>query len=196
MILANLSGGIDSVYGVYLLLKQGEEVLIHHCNLAGNKRVQWETKATIGALEWYMDQGLDNFKYVQSDAVIPYGFDNDGWKRRLRMIRDAELVMVMAGSILRAEKSIKTLAYFNNKEDSTTKYPNSRETKARIAALNRTARRKIQIIRPICHLTKADIIERMPEELFELSSWCRFPDSEGEPCHKCHTCRKVDAVME
>lgn len=55
--------------------------------------------------------------------------------------------------------------------------------------------REPELIYPIAHMTKAEVIRSMPLELLELCWWCRTPRN-SRPCHNCMTCRLVDPVLE
>lgn len=186
-ILANLSGGIDSVYGVYTLLRQGEHVLIHHCQLSEYRRATFECAANAEVLEWYTSQGLDNFEYVESTVTMPPA-------RHASRVRDGEILMFLAGGLLRSHKHIKRMAYFNNAEDSSSRYP--RYARRLVSIMRRTARRQnIRVIRPIANMTKAEVVAAIPPELLALCHWCRFPRVDGSPCHRCHTCKSVDPAL-
>jgi len=185
-VLANLSGGLDSIYGVWKLLESGEKVLIHHCHLAGNQRLPWESRATEKALDWYMDHGLLNFDYVQSYVQLPPA------RYRSRM-RDPDLIMIISGQILRDRTHIKRLAYFNNVDDTSTRYP--KVARSRVRTMQRWARRRdVEVFRPLVRMSKADIVRELPAELLTIGSWCRFPDGTGAACHGCIPCRAVDAA--
>lgn len=49
---------------------------------------------------------------------------------------------------------------------------------------------------PIQHMKKADVIRAMPRDLLKLCWWCRKPTADGKPCHRCYTCKLVDAALE
>jgi 7-cyano-7-deazaguanine synthase in queuosine biosynthesis len=184
--LANLSGGIDSAYGCYFLMKMGHKLLIHHCNVGPGCRAECERKATYACLDWYRANGFGGrFDYIESSATMP----PSNYKSRLREI---ELVMVFSGAILRDQPGIKKLAYFNNAEDLYSRLPDAIESRARIDALYRTARRdNIRIIRPLSSMTKAEIVEIIPPPLLLCTHWCRFPREGCGSCGVCYTCRRV-----
>lgn len=184
-VLSNLSGGVDSVYGTYKLLLSGERVLIHHCHLTSRHRMRYESIATARVLEWFVSQGLTNFEYIDSASVLPPS-------PHLKRMRDPEIIMAMAGTILRARPHIKRLAYWNIVGDTSTKYPNGKVIKARTRMMYICARRRnIHIERPLQEMTKSDILRDMPAELFRLCFWCRFPLEDGSPCRECSTCVDV-----
>lgn len=185
-VLSNLSGGIDSVYGTYKLLLAGERVLIHHCHLTSRHRMRYESVAVARVLEWFNSQGLTNYEYIDSAAVLPPA-------PHMQRMRDPEIVMAMAGTILRARPWIKRLAYWNIVGDTSTKYPDGKVIKARTRMMYICARRRnIHIERPLQEMTKTEILSDMPKELFELCFWCRFPLEDGSPCRtECTTCVDV-----
>jgi len=185
-VLSNLSGGIDSVYGTYKLLLAGERVLIHHCHLTSRHRMRYESQAVEKVLSWFDKQGLTNYEYIDSAAVLPPA-------PHMQRMRDPEIVMAMAGTILRARPWITRLAYWNIVGDTSTKYPNGKVIKARTRMMYICARRRnITIERPLQEMTKTEILADMPRELFELAFWCRFPLEDGSPCKtNCTTCVDV-----
>lgn len=186
-VLANLSGGLDSVYGIWRLLEEGRHPLIHHCHLGGNTRLPWESQATSRVLGWFATNGLAAFDYIESEVTLP----PTRYKSRMR---DPDLMMIISGQILRDRPHIGELAYFNNVEDTSSRYP--RIARSRENIMRRWAHRKnIDVTRPIAHMTKADIVHALPPALFALSHWCRFPGPNGEWCHNCIPCRKVDAAL-
>lgn len=186
-VLANLSGGVDSVYGIWTLLIHGVKPLIHHCHLGGNLRLRWESQATFRTLEWFRNQGYVNFDYVDSWVTLP------PYRYKSRM-RDPDLIMMISGQILRDRPHIKHMDYYNNAEDTSTIYP---RTKARRESILKfwAGRRNIKITRPLETMTKAEIVRLMPDELLSLCSWCRFPNAHGIPCRKCIPCRKIFAAL-
>lgn len=184
-VISNLSGGIDSVYGTYKLLLEGERVLIHHCHLTSRKRMSYESVATAQVIDWFLEQGLDNFEYVDSAVVLPPS-------PHLKRMRDPEIIMALTGTMLRARRHIKRIAYWNIIGDTSTEDPEGEATLARIEMMYICARRRdVAIERPLQHMTKAEVIAEMPRGLFELCFWCRSPQEDGSPCHTCKTCLSV-----
>ena len=66
--------------------------------------------------------------------------------------------------------------------------------------LNRNAgwprfRERIGRLRPMSQYNRVQIIGDMPEELIRLCWWCRTP-RDGQPCHRCATCRVVDPALD
>jgi 7-cyano-7-deazaguanine synthase in queuosine biosynthesis len=184
-VLSNLSGGIDSVYGTYKLLLEGERVLIHHCHLTSRKRMRYETIATARVLDWFREQGLDNFEYIDSAVVLPPA-------PHLKRMRDPEIIMALTGTILRARRHLKRVAYWNIIGDTSTEDPEGEATVARVEMMYICARRRnIEIERPLQEMTKSEVIRAMPRELFLLCFWCRSPQEDGTPCRTCKTCLSV-----
>lgn len=187
-VLANLSGGLDSVYGIWRLLERGRYPLIHHCHLAGNLRLPHETRATTGVLDWFRTQGLTRFDYIESTVHLP------PYRYKSRM-RDPDLIMMIAGQILRDRPHIRQLDYYNNAEDTSTLYPGVKRRREQIMRYW-AHRRNIRVTRPLVTMTKAQIVRALPRSLFSLASWCRFPSPHGEVCHRCIPCRKVDRALK
>lgn len=186
-VLANLSGGVDSVFGVWQLLLQGKRPLIHHCHLGGNLRLPWESSATANVLEWFTDRNLTNFEYIESHIELP------PYRYKSRM-RDPDLIMMVSGQILRDRPHIRRLDYYNNAEDTSTVYPKIRRRRERIFYFW-AGRQNISITRPLASMPKADIVQAMPADLLQLCSWCRFPSVLGAACRRCIPCRKIYAAL-
>ena len=184
MIVANLSGGVDSAYGIYLLLKEKQELLIHHCvlyNGLSHLRTEFETNATYKIMEWYSNQGFTGYEYIETAINLPKPTMED------RRLLDLESVMFLTGGIFRTNPGLTVLARFANADDQT---QTTRENKHRKDALIRTARRNnIKMIFPIARFTKQQIRDEMPQDLLDLCHSCRKPDENGNICMDCHACK-------
>ncbi|HSH84344.1 MAG TPA: hypothetical protein VK979_04205, partial [Guyparkeria sp.] len=53
-------------------------------------------------------------------------------------------------------------------------------------------RREITPVQPFYKYAKAEVLQDMPPELFEMCWWCRSPKA-GKPCGRCKQCRNVNA---
>ena len=58
----------------------------------------------------------------------------------------------------------------------------------------RLAKHDVEFTYPQLRMTKGEIIGGLPAELLSLCWYCRRP-KHGKPCHECHTCKQVDAVL-
>src|SRR5690606_10814362 len=74
------SGGLDSAFVLYLLLKKGRKVLVHHVRLTDKKgRQQNEYKAVRDTLRWLKSQNLPgDFIYKESKLDTS---DHQTWPR-------------------------------------------------------------------------------------------------------------------
>jgi 7-cyano-7-deazaguanine synthase in queuosine biosynthesis len=185
-LLLNLSGGVDSTYAAWLLLSQGERLLIHHCVLRNHERRDVkESQAVKAVLNWFSRQGFTRWQYVET------GFDYGNTRF---IIPDIEVIRFITGLVLRRRslRHITTVVASGIAEDPVL----DAAEKARIhGIMEAAAKRPVELIRPIRHMSKADIIAAMPPELFALTWYCRRPHN-GGPCGKCRTCGHVRGAVD
>jgi len=187
--LINLSGGIDSTFALYRYLKNNpeEKALIHFCHLINHEgREPYESKAVSNILQWLSENNLNNFKFVESQ------FD---YKSLGNIIRDVELLSFLTAVICQnpAHQTISEVILSVNKDEKnryTNKFYND-ELIRREKLVKLIAKRYIKFKFPICEMTKTDIIQEMPKELFDLCWYCRRPKN-GKVCNSCHTCNLVN----
>lgn len=186
-ILVNLSGGVDSTYALWRLLKLGYPTTVHHVKLKSREgRVKFEQDAVTNIINWLAQQNLRPVAYVEQ------GYDYGNLRY---VIRDIEIIRYMTGVVLqsRPHTQVNTVIASGIKHDARL----SEEHVARIRRLLADASgRHINLMRPIRHLTKSQILAHMPEELFNLTWYCRKPQANGRLCHRCRTCRHVDAARD
>ena len=184
--LLTLSGGIDSTYALWKLLREGRRLLVLHVDLNSHEgRVRHEDKAVQRITRWLRGQGLHRFELVT--AKFDYG--TLGW-----ITRDVEVIRFIAGVTLASpsRRHIDTVIASGIAEDP--HLPDAEVARIR-AILESAARRPIAIERPIRHMAKAEIIADMPPELFRLCWYCRKPQ-QGRTCGKCRTCKHVTAALK
>ncbi len=185
--LLNLSGGVDSVSCLYQLLsaaKAGEGILIHHSRFTNREgRHPYEYEATQKALEWVKGKGLDRFQYIET------GIDFTGITYAMW---DLMLVGFWEGSILRTYKRINTLVITGSQtgiEGGGARW--RRITNVRKTVAQAIAGRPLHWIMPNGQKSKGQVLQEIPQELRDITWFCRTPTSEGEPCGRCGTCRRV-----
>jgi hypothetical protein len=183
-LLLNLSGGVDSTYAAWLLLTQGERLLIHHCVLRNHEhRDVQESLAVSRVLAWLTREGLNNWDYIETRfdyGTLPY------------IIRDIEVIRFLSGVILRRRewRKITTVVASGIAEDPVL----DDAEKARIhGIMEGVAGRPVELIRPIRHMPKSEVIAAMPPELYALTWYCRRP-RKGRTCGRCKTCGHVLAA--
>ena len=183
MILAMLSGGLDSVTMVYLLLKQGHKLHIHHVEIENEEhRALAETVAVNNVLEYFKQNNLTNFTFTTSKITCPTINGN--------FLYDATVTNLFAGFICSNEKKIKSVAIGATKEDSqfsnTTRFSQGRQ----ILEMFTTAEK----IYPIKEFTKRELYDMLPDELKNLFWSCRTPKYENNyaiKCDRCFTCGQM-----
>ena len=186
------SGGLDSVQVFAQRCMEGKETRLHHVQLKSwNRRHPYEKAAVNSALSWARRNGYGSlFKYTESS------FDYGDLKY---IVRDHNVWSLFAGIILQDPKNAgitKVLRTFHR--DSVIGGLESPAGQAAEIAwrgtVERVARRELEFEYPQLHMTKAEIIAAMPPELVKACWYCRTPQG-GRPCHKCHTCKAVDAAL-
>src|SRR5690606_12086583 len=92
-VIVNLSGGVDSAYGLYLCLEAGCDVLVHHIRLKNHEgRQDVDQRATRDILDWLRAQKLPGrMTYVES------GFDYGSLRY---VVRDIWIWTLFTGIIL------------------------------------------------------------------------------------------------
>lgn len=186
------SGGVDSTYCLWKYLKDNpnKTLLVHHVNMKNKQgRMEYEKKAVHSILEWLQNNGLGNFKFIES------GFD---YGNISILHHDIVIIAFTTAVILRSPqyKNVTTVIATSNKEESSGQsieyLENTAKRKIRLKTLHNVAERNnIKVIYPIYNTPKQQLIAEMPTELFELCWYCRTPRN-GKPCGNCFTCRRVN----
>lgn len=198
-ILINFSGGVDSTYYLWRWLRENPKstILVHHC-LLFEKRRALEKKATEDVLNWLHGQNLKNFKYVETE------FAKKGIKGQLY---DLEIVYFMAGLVLKGHRNIGTVLMSRCKEELFSNKGLHQHMKKPGGDLNNfvvpdnrvsiamqtaqlIARRRVKFISPYQHMPKADMVTELPQQLFDLTWYCRRPRND-KPCGKCFSCQRA-----
>ncbi len=178
--LLQLSGGIDSAYVLWKWLKENPDkyCLVHHIVLINReKRHEKELEACDKILRWLDSQGLNNYFYIQN--TFDYG-------NMTEVIWDVEICGFLAGVLLRADR------WKNVDNILLTQYDRNTEREmSRRQILRTTARRNINFIYKLDTMTKQQVIEDMPKELFNICWYCRTPIN-GRKCGNCMTCKTVE----
>jgi hypothetical protein len=191
--LMGLSGGLDSVYVLYKWLTKNptKRLLVHHCRLVNKKgRQPLETQGARAAVQWCREQGLDNFDYFETSIDVA---------DLLNLPYDEFLLTVLNGLILRdgRYRNIPVLLVPTPKNEYDrlgSRLTRRRAKSARIRSHFVTT--GIRSEYPVEHMTKAQILAACPAELRAVSWSCRSPRPDGSRCHKCHTCRQIDAAQQ
>ena len=198
----NLSGGVDSTYYLWRWLRENpnESILVHHC-LFLQKRLKEEKNACDSILAYLRKEGLTNFEYVET------GMQKGTFQKRTL---DIEMLSGMASVIVKAYPEINTILLPYSKEE-TADLDNHYKSGEDINTFNPTHRyRKVNQVMELWTerkfdylfyredggiISKQKMMEEMPEELFDMTWYCRRPKN-GQVCGRCHTCKKVRRAKE
>jgi 7-cyano-7-deazaguanine synthase in queuosine biosynthesis len=185
----NLSGGVDSVYAAYESLKNGEDLLLHHCVLKSRtNRWEQERKAVDHALKYFSRNGLDNYTYVET------GFD---YGKINYLIYDVELVGFLTGLVLRNPKykNISKVVVSINANDPSAKDINTPRRFKANALAEVLLDKKINFEYPYVDITKESMVRSLPRELLSGLWWCRTPRG-GNKCGACKPCREINHLAK
>ena len=181
-----LSGGIDSVSMIYLLLKQGHRLYIHHVEIENEEnRTLAETASVNNVLKYLKSVGLSNFEYSTSKLMCPTINGN--------FLYDSDTINFFAGFICSSNPKIKSVAVGANKEDM------ENVSAPRFVRANSILQlfTNVEKIYPIKDYSKKDLYELLPQELKDTFWSCRTPryeDGYALPCkphNVCFTCNQM-----
>jgi len=184
--LINLSGGVDSVYCAWKLLKENldKKLLIHHVSRNKTVRTKKEKEAVDAVLNYFNDNGLFNYSYIETTGyVLP---------KSVSAIKGIEMIGFFTGVILRSYPSIKQVVICANSEDLIQGDGYNLRSKTRFDITSATSRGiEVEYLYPLRHMTKGEISDSLPVELLSLCFYCRKPDREGTPCGQCQPCVNI-----
>ena len=187
--LVNISGGVDSMYCAWKVLKENKEetFLLHHVLRDKNIRVRKEKTAVDSCLRYFRNEGLINFKYVENTCYKL----GEG----VKTIQDIEMVGIFTAIILRSFPSIKKVVISANKEDLVQGRLYDLRSKTRFETIHALSRNKeVEYLYPIKDLTKKEITKLIPRNLLKVCWSCRKPDVNGIACGKCQPCRRMSGL--
>lgn len=189
------------------LSKQSSEtILVHHCSLINSEgRYAVELNASRNIIKWIKENVSNNFIYIET--VFDY-------RQVMYVIRDIEVIAFMNAAILRSRRyNIKEILVSANSHDESND-PNEISVVRRrkiLDIIGITGQDSEKLRFPMIHMTKAEIIEEMPDELFLLTWYCRRPSafnlagdqvsplsedaSEWKACGSCKTCTQVQDAL-
>lgn len=195
----NFSGGVDSTYYLWKFLKSTKEnILVHHCLLFERRR-EVEAKACKDILKYFKQNGLKNFEYVETE------FSRKGVKGK---IYDIEPLYFMAGMVIRAYKDIKNVYIPICKEELSGSWGDllkkgkpwseyedkgGRFYKSMLYCTTYSDK-NLTFQTPYYNVTKRQMINEMPKELFDMIWYCRRPQG-GKPCKSCFNCKRVRKAL-
>lgn len=189
-VLVNLSGGIDSAYCLYLALKAGADVLVHHINLVNSEsrpgRAELEMIAYDRVMRWLERQRLPG-RMTCSNSGTDFG--------TVRIIKDLHVWSFWTGAILTDRRHRDRGVIVSSHLDSPFMHDQVRDGRRR-DLVRSICGFEPQWVYPIGKMLKADVVRACPEGLLRQCWWCRRPTSGHRPCHRCLTCRQVNSEVE
>ena len=180
MYLLNLSGGVDSVYTLWRWLENNpkDKLLVHHI-LLKDQTNRWvkEKECVDKVLEYFKDYDIE---YLESEFKDPTNEEE--------MAPNCIIEGAMSSIILRV-KDVDTIIMTSDKEDmENTNYANYRR-KILLKLIEVGSRKRFKTIYPSKEKTKVDMIKEFPQELFNITWWCR---KGGESyCGECASCKRI-----
>lgn len=205
--LINFSSGIESTYCLYDFLKNSkDEIIVHHCNLINSEKRYGPELHSSRAIFDLLYTDNKNMSYVETTFdYLSFGY----------IIRDIEIIGFLTGTLFRNPKlsSLSTVIIPANNTDESS-IPGDESVIRREAIINALlmhSQKEINFTYPAITLSKKELIERMPEHLFDLTWYCRRPlafNKNDEPvnplnlntvhywknCFACKTCSQVNAA--
>lgn len=183
--LLHLSGGQDSVYVAWKWLTEhpNEVLFLHHINLyhSAENRLDHERKAVQSVLEWFLDNGIENWVYYES--TFSYG------NLPRISIKDIQICTVFTAIIAKTQQfsNVKTLLLSWHKgEVDRVDINRGFRVKAMLKAFEIDW---LKIEFPIIDHTRKQMADEMPKELLERVHFCRSP-LKNRNCGVCKTCRE------
>lgn len=191
-----LSGGVDSTGALYRLLKETDNYIIaHHIDFVNRENRAGVERVVCDRVVKWLQENVRSFDYTQSSWVWP--FPHIGWD----VINTMYFGGLLAKSFVGPDREV-SLGIGDTKDDFGAYQWKSPLAQAigLIAALE-DPRKPRQftpvIVQPIIDLTKKEIVEMIPPELFELTWSCRKPIIEGSTtrtCGECSACNDLKAI--
>ena len=187
--LINLSGGIDSVYCLHLMLEQGHKVLAHHIRLRNREgREQVEYKATQRVLQHFRSKGYSRqIKYHET------GFDYG----TINYVAYDLYIWSFMTAILLTDPNTRAstrAVVISSHLDSPFMLNPEREARRRALVRSVLGDWEPEWVFPIGDMTKKQIVQAIPNDLLNLCWWCRYP-RRNKPCGRCKTCKQVTEAL-
>jgi len=186
MILAAVSGGLDSVGMLYKLLTETtDDIHVHHISVRNNSlRWQAEDRAMNLIVPWL-------FEHVRVFGITTSIVEKP---------KAADIVIVSheCAKLIR-NRSIKmpdALARGANAHDMQSAGTNGRQRAAAKKWIELLGEGAPEIVFPVADMTRADLWALLPADLRSLTTSCRRPHigENYKPCMRCMTCKQLAAA--
>ena len=201
----NVSGGCDSMFYVWRWLQDNpdEHLAIHHCDFS-RQRGKAEASAVEALTKFLTQQGIKNFTRLPDTYWTRKGLSG--------RLLDIEILYFMAGLVLRhgcpsvdtiimprcSEEVRSNGSYAQHVRQGGTLDNFCKEGNKLVQAmeiLQLVSRRSFSFVSPYQGMTKAQMIEQMPQQLAEALAFCRSPKN-GRPCGRCHACKPALPALQ
>jgi 7-cyano-7-deazaguanine synthase in queuosine biosynthesis len=187
MKLLMLSGGIDSAYCLHKHFEEGDTpIRLHHVHL-----YDWEGRASmerqaVNRILYHFRKKKSLIHYTESTVnfgtlgFIPYNY---------------HLWAYWAGAIFASDRNITQLVIPRHSDAFENEAGAEGSNRAYITTINNMSGREPELLFPMVHLTKAEVIEDCPSEILRAAWYCRRPKG-GRTCNKCKTCKQVQTALK
>jgi len=190
MTIINVSGGLDSTFAAwnYMVKNPDKKLLIHHCTIKKvTKRYgrhEFEEQAFDNIIDYFKANDF-NFELYRTSI----SFD----AKAEVLTNDQYLVNACLGLMcFRSNIKVTTILVPISKTDINNGYgyANSNNKRAKkIKQLRDMFLKKAKTLYPIEHLTRKEMLEKLPKDLVKLLYFCQgFHRTTSEPCGECDTC--------
>ena len=186
-----LSGGADSAAALVKLLTETDELVFAHHIINRDRESPTRFVAEHLASQRIAQYCLEHYrKFTYSHSAWDFQLPYFGWNLTLAAFVGARVVRSFPGAgidkfALGVIDEPRTLGQWDERV---------REFTATFEAALITAKLKTipEIVFPVGHMTKRDVIQFLPRDLLEMVSFCRNPLPQGQdrfaPCGKCISC--------
>ena len=194
-----VSGGVDSAYMLYKLLKDNTNMNLHahHIRFITHKRFyRWDVEDAACEKIWNYLSTIRPFSHSTSTIDLSE-FPYTGWDTDTQLFVGSRVAMNLT-----ADKTF--LALGVNADDFA--MPDIKERVKRktvanlwgaiLGSMDEVFREKVssEVSFPLKNMTKQEILNNMPQDLIDLCWSCREPvreNGEIKPCGVCHACKQL-----
>lgn len=187
-----LSGGIDSAWVLWRRVQAGLVTRTHHVVLADHEgRAEVEKLATDRVLAWIRANGGQHLIH-HSESHVDFG--SVPW-----IPQNYYLWAYWAGTLMAAPRNKRLRkVLIPRHSDAFAGGPDSLGAQHSDEAYTRIVEtisgRKPELLYPMKHLSKEQVVRSMPRDLLSLCWYCRTPKY-GSACGACRTCRQVQPAL-
>jgi hypothetical protein len=190
-----MSGGLDSTYLAWRLLRDGYRLLVWHCSfMTHQNRWPYEDAAYSNVTTWLRHNGLTEFDELPQ-GIYSAGGAIKGWRLDYTFLwPEAGFHLRNQDHRRRAIKERQDIRYIVIPDHAESLSVETPPLRLAYETMCKNAGRRVNRLHPMSQYNRTQILGDMPTELIEMSWWCRKP-KDGEPCHRCNTCKVVDPAL-